>query len=103
MEIVMIITELLLLGFIVFINDLRIKLMIDAKENNRDNLKSSSYALAVFIGGLWFLFYEIYDVLKSYYFADKLLVFKILAIIIVWTLILSFKFLFKKKLLNASF
>lgn len=103
MEIVLILTELLLLGFIVFINDLRIKLMIDAKENNRDYLKSSSYALAVFIGGLWFLFYEVYDVLKSNFFADKVLVFKILAIIIVFTLILSFKFLFKKKLLNASF
>lgn len=103
MEIILIIVELILLAFIVFINDLRIKLMIDGKENNKDYLKSSSYALAVFIGGLWFLFYEIYDKLKSNYFADRVLVFKILTLIIVWVLILSFKFFFNKKLINTSF
>lgn len=93
------------LAFIFFVNDTRIQLLIaqnscEPKLLHSGLINKIQIILWMFIGGLWFVFYTIFDHLRDNYFINNVSTFKIITFLIIIVSLISIKYLFKRKILT---
>ena len=103
MEIYFIISELIFLFLIIYINDLRIGLLSKAAESENKVFRNSAYVLAACIGALWYFYNQVFDVLKTKYFVEEQMIMKIASIAIFFLAIFILKFVFKRKIFNLKY
>lgn len=98
---------ILVIIFIAFlyVNNLRIKMLISLKEGKQDNTgRNVNYVLLFFSGVIWFFFYEVFDTIKGRLsLSSDVIMLKAIALIVMLATLFVIKLVYHKNIYNEKF
>lgn len=92
-----------ILFFIIYINDVRIRISSFYPQPSKGLIREVSNIFWLFIGAAWYIFYEVFDAFLQFYKTENVFKIKIISFFVMILIILFLKFALKRNLVNSKF